>query len=353
MKAIKSLCLAYSKNLKKQAQPVIVGSKVRLVRNFASFKFPKSLAPEERQEVQNFAKERLHKSRGLNVAFNLKDLSESEQLALQEWGVIHNLSDDNQEGISIFCNDQVRSSVTINDENHLQIQAIGDGLGLKEAWKQCSTIDDFLDDGHYAFQEKLGYLTAHPTDLGTGLHASVCLHLPGFILTGQMEYLARALQQIGISIRNGQREFSQNVSHYFQISNQYTLGIEGKEEVKRLSQVAETIRDQELEIRTAFFEKNHHQVLDKIGRVYGVLSSSYLLGEEESREMLSWMRLAIDLSVFEEQWRSEIDRLTIESQPGNLCILAEQALTLEEQNRFRAERIRQFFQKIPGPNFDL
>lgn len=353
MKAIKSLCLAYGKDFEGQTQPVIVDSRVRLVRNFGAFKFPDFLTSEERQAILNFTRERLHKNQLLNTELVPKNLSGDEQRVLKEWGIIDDQSfSSDWDEVGIFCSFQVRSMVTVNQGDHLQIQTVRNGLQLKEARKQCNVIDDFLDDGHYAFHERLGYLTARPTDLGTGLRVSLQLHLPGFVVTGQMEYLVRALQQIGIMVCElGGGAAQQN--HYFQISNQYTLGIEEKEEVKRLGQVAETIRDQEQEIRRSWLEKNRHQLLDKIGRIYGVLSSGYLLGEEESREMLSWMRLAADLGVLDERYRSGIDRLTIESRPGNLCVLQEQALTPEEQNGIRAERIRHFFREIPEPNFFL
>ena len=334
--------------MKVQTQPIVIYSKLTLLRNFVDFKFPENLDHNEREKVFHFVKNYLNKQKKIDLCIALKDLEKFERQALYErWIIESNLIDSNINA-HIFCGGQTLASILVNDENHLTVQALSVGLQLNELWKQCNTLDNKFDDSHYAFSKQWGYLTANPNETGTGLKIAVVLHLPGLVENQQIENLAQALQQIGFRIKSDER--FQNSNNIFSLSNQYTLGVSEEEEIERITQVVEVIIDQELVARK-IFQENYDRFLDKLGRVYGVLKSGYLLSEVDAMEMLSWMRLAADLQIINEKNRSEIDQLMINIQPGNLRILGNQAKIIQSEDGIRAERVRQLFHHIGEPKY--
>jgi protein arginine kinase len=225
------------------------------------------------------------------------------------------------------------------------------GFQLKEAWKKINVIDNEISDRYYAFSSEIGYLTSDIGDVGTGMRASIFVHLPGLVLTDQMQHLVNAVQQIGVNIRHIYGENNRALNHIFEISNQHTLGIDEFEEVCRLGDIVKAIVKQENMARQLFLEHNKVQFWDKIGRIYGVLRSCYSMTSEEALEMLSWMRLATDLGIFDKKIRPDFDRLMLEIQSGNLAILYGRELSSEERNYIRAEHIHILFREIPEPYF--
>jgi protein arginine kinase len=352
MGMIRKLLLEYNKRFEECGQAVILSSRIRLARNFAQFKFPSHAGDSERLEILDFARRYIEKLKDFKIFINLSELTKAEQLALQERCVISKELLERKSGAGVICHDKTSASIMVNEEDHLRIQVMGSGLQLRDIWKKMNDIDQSIDDGCYAFSSSMGYLTACPSNLGTGMRASVMLHLPGMGMTEQVEHLIGAVQQIGITVRGIEGEGSKALGYIYQLSNQQTLGIGETEEIQRLEHVVKTIIDQEMAIRERFLKQNRTQLLDKIGRIYGILCSCYTLTSEEAFEMLAWMRLATDYGLMDEKNRSGIDRYMVESQPGNLVVLYDKNLSTEEHDRIRAENVRIFFRKIQDLSFD-
>ncbi|MDR1366713.1 MAG: hypothetical protein LBJ13_02270 [Puniceicoccales bacterium] len=351
MKAINSLFKTYGKYFDHHHQPIVMRSQVCLVRNFLEFKFSDFATDDEKRKILNFAKVCTRKLKNFEISFDLAALNPAERLALQEYEMIGKKLLTNHAWSEVICGSRGRAAVTINGGDHLRICVIHSGLQLKKSLEKASTIDDEIDGGDYAFLPDIGYLTSRPCSLGTGMRAAVFVHLPGLVLTEQIQYLTNAVQQIGMGINNVYGDSSRTLGHIFKISNQQTLGIRESEEVRRLGDVVRTVMEQENVARMSFLEQNRVLFRDRIGRMYGVLCSCYTLTSDDALEMLSWMRFAVDLEIFDVKYRPGIDRLMVETQPGNLALRCDQALTEEEQDRKRAMIVHTFFKQMGEPHF--
>ncbi|MDR2371552.1 MAG: ATP--guanido phosphotransferase [Puniceicoccales bacterium] len=352
MGIIKTFLLEYGKRLEERSQPIVLSSRIRLARNFDRFNFPAYAEDQERTEIFDCAKHYIKKLKDFKILINLSTLTKSEQLALQERRIISKELLERKSGTGVICSDRASASIMVNEEDHLRIQVISNGLQLRDAWRKINDMDDAIDDGHYAFSPSIGYLTACPSNLGTGMRASVMLHLPGLGMAEQVRHLVEAVQQIGITVRGVHGEGTKALGYIYQISNQQTLGISEVDEIQRLEHIIRAIMDQEMAAREGLLKHNRTQFLDKIGRIYGMLRSCYTLTSEEAFEMLAWMRLATDCGFIDERNRSGIDRYMVESQPGNLVVLYDKDLSPEERDAIRAENMRIFFRKIQDLQFN-
>jgi protein arginine kinase len=240
----------------------------------------------------------------------------------------------------------------VNEEDHLRIQVLRVGFQFKKVWATITTLDSDLEEHlDYAFSPKLGYLSACPTNLGTGMRASAMMHLPALVISAQMEKVVRAVGQLGMVVRGLFGEGSDASGSIFQISNQTTLGESEEQIIKHLHGVLTTIVDQELNARAKLLETDPKKIYDKIGRAYGILQNGYLLNSGEAMNLLSLIRLGIDLGVYADTQRGLIDRLFIECQPGHVQHAAKGAFEPGQRDVLRAERLRTEFAKMPPPDF--
>jgi protein arginine kinase len=242
----------------------------------------------------------------------------------------------------------------INEEDHLRIQVLRAGFQLRKAWNAITEFDSALEEQlDYAFSPTLGYLTACPTNLGTGMRASAMMHLPALVIAGQMEKVVRAVNQLGMVVRGLFGEGSDASGSIFQISNQTTLGEAEEDIIKRLGSVLESIVEHELNARAKLLESDARKVFDKIGRAYGILQNSHLLSSSEAMNLLSLLRLGSDLGVFPDVNRAMIDRLFIEAQPGHLQHAQKRESEPGERDLLRAQRLRAEFANFPRPDFTI
>jgi len=242
----------------------------------------------------------------------------------------------------------------INEEDHLRIQVLRAGFQLKKAWSVINALDSELEERlDYAYSPQLGYLTACPTNLGTGMRASAMMHLPALVISGQMEKVVRAVNQLGLVVRGLFGEGSDASGSIFQISNQTTLGEAEEEIIKRLGSVLESIIEHELNARAKLIETDAPKLHDKIGRAYGILQNSHLLTSTEAMNLLSLLRLGIDLNVFPEESRTVIDRLFIETQPGHIQNTVQHDLESVQRDALRADKLRTEFATFAKPTFTI
>jgi len=244
--------------------------------------------------------------------------------------------------------------VMINEEDHLRIQVLRSGFQLRKAWNAIDEFDSGLEDClDYAFSSSIGYLTACPTNLGTALRGSAMMHLPALVIAGQMEKVVRAVNQLGMVVRGLFGEGSDASGSIFQISNQTTLGESEEAIIRRLQTVLQSIIEHELNARQKLLEADAPKLFDKMGRAYGILQNSHMLSSNEAMNLLSLLRLGIDLGVFTDGYRPMIDRLFIEAQPGHLQYLQKGELDPTRRDLLRAERLRSEFANLARPDFTL
>ena len=338
-------------------RPIIMSTRIRLARNLAHYPFPGWAKKAQREEVLGQCLDvvmRVPKIKSPKGG-RLEDLSElHRQILLERHLISRELSCEPEgAGVIISISRNQACSIMINEEDHLRIQVLRNGLHLKRAWNFIDAIDNVIEQSlNYAYSKELGYLTACPTNVGTGLRASAMLHLPGLVISGQMDKVVRAVNQLGIAVRGIFGEGSDASGSFFQISNQQTLGETEAEILQRLRSVMSTIMEREEDARETVLEKDSPKLMDKIGRAYGVLRHGRLISSSEAMNRLSLIRLAIDIGSIRDEFRDLVDPLFIECQPGHVQYMKNKEIEPTKRDVIRASLLRQKFSKIPQPAFD-
>lgn len=336
--------------------PVVLMTRIRLARNLADHAFPGWAREPLRQEVLGRCRDALAAAAPLKRSLNtdLASLSGLQRLVLVERHLISRELSEAKHAAGVVINADQTVSVMINEEDHLRIQVLRAGFQLKKAWSTIDALDTELESRlDYAYDPALGYLTACPTNLGTGMRASAMMHLPALVITSQMEKVVRAVNQLGMVVRGLFGEGSDASGSIFQISNQTTLGESEAEILKRLGSVLQSIVEHELNARDKLLETDAPKLLDKIGRAYGILQNSHLVTSGEAMNLLSLLRLGVDIGVFPTECRVPVDRLFIEAQPGHIQLAAHDDLDSARRDALRAERLRSEFAAFAKPDFSL
>jgi protein arginine kinase len=305
---------------------VVISSRVRLARNIAEFPFPCKLTPEQQKEVITVAKGAL--------------LSDNSAMSLAEKHLISPEFAQQREGRALLLKNDESVSIMINEEDHIRIQTLFAGQRLSEALELAGRIDDLFDENlRYAFDENLGYLTQCPTNLGTGLRASLMLHLPAIAQSGSLPDLAAAVAKLGLTIRGTYGEGSTARGAFFQISNQVTLGISEKDAVDSLNGIASQIITQERAARDAL-KKIGPALEDKIWRSYGMLTNARMLSGEEFMALISDVRLGITMGLIEDKSLETVNALLWEAQTATLMTAAGRNLDAADRDILRAQTVR-------------
>ncbi|QQZ09520.1 protein arginine kinase [Heyndrickxia vini] len=332
-------------NLEGPNSDIVLSSRVRLARNFKQFNFPTLFSNEEAREIiakveTALQSESFHENN--MELLRMDDLQTLQKKVLVEKHLISpNLADESSHGAVILTSEE-DVSIMINEEDHIRIQCLFPGLQLKEALEKASKIDDLMEEHiDYAFSEKLGYLTSCPTNVGTGLRASVMVHLPGLVLTQQMNRIIPAISQLGLVVRGIYGEGSEALGNIFQISNQITLGKTEIDIVEDLMSVVQQIIAQERSAREALIKTSNIQLEDKVYRSFGVLSNSRIIESKEAAQCLSDVRLGIDTGYIKNVSKNILNELMILTQPGFLQQYAGGPLRPHERDIRRATLIRE------------
>ncbi|MFT3781452.1 MAG: protein arginine kinase [Nibricoccus sp.] len=336
--------------------PVVLMTRIRLARNLAGKSFPGWAKEKERKAILETCREAITAAPQMkrSLSTNVDELTELEKQILVERHLISRELSGAKSGAGVVISKDQAFSVMINEEDHLRIQTLRAGFQLKKTWNAINELDTAFEEKlDYAFSSSLGYLTACPTNLGTGMRASAMMHLPALVISSQMEKVVRAVNQLGMVVRGLFGEGSDASGSIFQISNQTTLGESEEDIIKRLSSVLSSIVEHELNARQRLMENDAAKVCDKIGRAYGILQNSHLLSSGEAMNLLSLLRLGIDLGAFPEESRCIIDRLFIEAQPGHIQNASNHDLESNERDTLRAEKLRTEFATFAKPNFSV
>src|SRR5271154_4148354 len=332
---------------------VVVSSRVRLARNLKGYAFPGWAKKHERLQILEAIKPQVEMLPEMTDAFSVlsQDLSALEKQVLVERHLISREHAAKGVGSAVVMNRRQTLSIMINEEDHLRMQAIRAGLQLKNVFKMIDKADSALEERlDFAFHPQLGYLTACPTNVGTGMRASAMVHLPALVLSDQINQIIQAVNKIGLAVRGLYGEGTEAMGNLFQVSNQITLGEREDEMISRLHKVIEQIIEHEQNARKMLLSKRPATLLDQIGRGYGILTHAYAMTSKEALNLLSFMKLGIDLELFPQPCQTAIDELFIETQPAHLQKGSQQKLAAEERDSLRAEIIREKLKSFPKPD---
>ena len=321
---------------------VVVSSRVRLSRNLNNFNFLNRCSKEKQEEILEKIKE-IVPSLGYGLKFlKLDDLDEITILSLVEKHLISpEFAVKNKNAKAIIINDEENICIMLNEDDHIKMQVFSAGQELENIMNLVVELDEKLGEMvEYAYNKNFGYLTASPVDIGTGMKASVIVHLPALTLTGNLSKVLRIVNNLGMSIKGVYGEGSQNYGDLYQISNNQTIGITEKEIIANVKNITEKIIEQERTARK-YLCKNEIELRDMVYRAFGVLTYASKLGTEECRKLLSEVKMGVDLGILNEIDDGKVRKLELYTKPGNLQKYVGKALDGYERELKRAEIIKQ------------
>jgi len=322
---------------------IVISTRIRLARNLAAFPFTNRATHHQKAEIESLLREKIirldtpHPLRYISVA-QLAPLDR--QFLVERQLVSRELS--NSEGPRGVAFDQREAiSIMLNEEDQLRLQVMRSGLFLEGAWEEIDRVDDLIESKvSYAWHEQFGYLTACPTNVGTGMRASVMVHLPALGLTRQIEKVFRSLQKINLVVRGLYGEGSRASGDFFQISNQITLGKSEQLSLQELGGVIQQILYYERQSRSALLREKRQELQDRVSRALGTLQHATMMTSDETMELLSSVRLGINLGLLDDISMHTVNELFIHTQPAHLQKLVGGSLDGEERNAARARYLR-------------
>jgi len=322
---------------------IVFSSRTRLARNLLNMIFATKATPSEQRTVVDIVKNGVEKCPSLG-AFNFIDVGTLDQrerhFLMESYAISREMALGEGDKALLLSPDHTLS-VMVNEEDHVRIQSLQSGLQLATAWQRTSAIDDELGRNlDFAFSDRWGFLTACPTNVGTGLRASVMLHLPALIMTRKITSVVQTVSKFGCAVRGLHGEGTDRMGDFFQVSNQATLGQEEAALVQSVERIAGELIAQEKRARQILLEENRRQTEDRIGRALGILNNARILGHEETMSLLSALRLGICLGLAAGYSISLVNELMIQVQPAHLEVLAGRELDVVALDSLRADVVQ-------------
>lgn len=331
---------------------IVITSRIRLARNLVGEPFPGWAKKEQRAAILADLLPKVEALPEMEDAFaeDMANLDQIKKQVLVEKHLISREQAAKSSGSAAVINREQTISIMINEEDHLRMQSIRSGLDLSQAFAALDRVDNQLSEQMpFAFDAKLGYLTACPTNLGTGMRASAMLHLPGMVLSDSVNQVISAVQKIGLAVRGLYGEGTEALANLFQISNQHTLGQHESVLIARLEKVIEQIISHERNARLKLMQDNPAKVSDHIGRAYAILRYAHILESKEAFTHLSMLRMGSDLGLLPVEHGRMLDTILVEIQPAHLQISSQKKLTAGERDMLRAQMLREKLQQLPEP----
>ncbi len=321
----------------------VVSSRIRLARNIEEYSFPGWASEEEKYAVWKQSEEIFNSLDQHYINWSMTDTPRLDKEILFERHLISQDLAREDDSCGVFVTPNECISVMVNEEDHIRIQSLQPGLNLEEAWRAADKVDDQLEaELTYAFSPKMGYLTSCPSNVGTGMRASVMLHLPGLVLMEEMDPVINGISKIGLAVRGMWGEGTEAAGNMFQVSNQITLGRREDEIISHLEQIVLELIEHENNARIRLMNDRSLIVEDHVARAFGILSNARLISSGEALNLLSTLRLGLDLGMLDQFSRRQLDTLFISIQPAHLQKLEAKALEPEERDVVRAEMLRDF-----------
>lgn len=319
---------------------IVVSTRVRLARNIADYPFPAKLNTKSRTELNHLIKEAVEKDNPFNLRFiEMKTLARFEAASMAERHIISPEFASDADGRALMLSPEEDISIMLNEEDHIRVQVMKSGFALDEAYEIADRIDDSLNEKFdFAFDSRIGYLTQCPTNLGTGMRASVMLHLPALTMSGQIHRLINTVSKLGLTFRGAFGEGTSATGDMYQLSNQITLGISEEYAIKNLKAITLQLCAQERAAREELLQDADTE--DRIFRAYGILKWARLLSTKELMENLSLVRFGsvagkINVPI------ETVNELMISMQPATINVMAGKRLEERERDMIRAKTVRE------------
>lgn len=323
---------------------IVMSSRIRLARNLAKYPFSHWASKKEQAEVLQVAKQAVSSSEKIKTSLCL-DIGKLDMIDRQFLVERHLMSKEhtvNSDNKGLCIGEREVVSIMINEEDHMRIQVMKSGFDLRDAWYIINEIDDELSEVlEYAYTPDLGYLTACPTNTGTGMRASVMLHLPSLVMTKQIGKVLQAITKLSLTARGLYGEGTEASGNFFQISNQVSLGHREEDVIDNIERIIKQVVDHEQTAREALLSQNKEVLIDRIWRAYGTLKSAHIITSDETIDLLSLVRLGVDLNLIKKADRALINELFIILQPAHLQKIEKKKLTPSQRDAKRAEIIRE------------
>lgn len=304
----------------KSDNDIMVSTRIRLARNLKKYVFPNLISAEDAKKVSEEVKNAIFKSNSaLSNDFEYYELAKTNNITKRALTEQHFISPDLTEskyGAALINKDKT-VSIMINEEDHLRTQVILPGMRLGEAWETANKIDDLIGENvEYAFDEDFGYLTACPTNLGTGLRASVMLHLPALTYTRDISKIIASASGLGIAVRGIYGEGSEALGNLYQISNRLTMGYSEEELISKVENIAKQIENYEKETRKKLLEQRKSELEDKTWRSFGILKYAREISSKEAKELISAVILGKSLGIIDKKIDIPLFELMVKTEPG-------------------------------------
>lgn len=331
---------------------IVMSSRVRVARNIKDGAFPGWAKKAERLRIMELIRPAVESLPEMKDSFAeaMDALSTLDKQILVERHLISREHAAKSSGSGVVLNRDETLCFMINEEDHLRMQSLRPGLQIRQAWMAIDQADSALEKKlDYAFNPELGYLTACPTNIGTGIRVSAMLHLPGLVLGEQINPIIQSVNKLTLAVRGLYGEGTEALGNVFQVSNQMTLGESETSIVERLEKVLAQIIEHEENARSTLLEKKPKMVYNHIGRAYGILANAHSISSKETMNLLSLMRLGVDVGVFPGVDRSLVDELFILTQPAHLQKQHSEKLSAEERDLLRADMVRERLKHVSRP----
>lgn len=323
---------------------IVMSTRIRLARNVIEFPFPARTRDEARGELEAFLRGRIEEA-GLGDDVSYQKLDTATPIDRQCLVERHLISKDHASGRGdrgVALEPKGTLSIMVNEEDHLRVQVLRSGLQLDVTWEQIAKVDRRLEERlNYAFSPEFGYLTACPTNVGTGMRVSVMVHLPALVMTKQIEKVFHAVSKINLAVRGFYGEGTQALGDFYQISNQVTLGPSEEEILKTMADHVPQIIKFERNVRETLITENRVGLEDRVWRAFGMLERARLITSEETMEYLSMVRMGVNLGLIDSFPISAVNELFILTQPAHLQKLNGRELPTPERDENRARYVRE------------
>ncbi len=323
---------------------IVISSRIRLARNLGEFPFPPCADDDVRAAVEEVLRREIRSlSVGDNLLYiNIDTLGPLDRQFLVERQLISREHAETHGTRGVGIGPRETLSLMINEEDHLRMQVLRSGFALDQCWEEMNALDDELESRVlFAFDDEFGYLTSCPTNVGTGMRASVMLHLPGLVLTKEIQKVFQAMQKMSLAVRGLYGEGSQAMGDFYQISNQVTLGKTEEQILQTINEVVPRIIDYERRVRSALIKENRAKLHDQVSRAFGILRSAHTITSEETMHLLSSVRMGINLGLVDGIEIPTVNELFIHTQPAHLQKIRHATLESAERNVARAAYLRE------------
>lgn len=330
------------------SEDIVMSTRIRLARNLADTRFPISFSDEEALKVEERLQQAMLTEEQAFSQFKMKDLSKLErQLLVEKHLISPNLAWQSKLG-SLFLTEDETLSVMVNEEDHIRIQCLAPAMNLQEAFMRARQLDRYLQQKlHYAYDERYGFLTSCPTNVGTGLRASVMLHLPALTITKKINHLIQMITRLGMAVRGIYGEGSGNSGNIYQVSNQITLGKSSKDILQELESVVEQVIAKEQAARQQLLKQAPVFLEDRVSRALGILRYAKILTSDEAATCLSNVRLGVALKLLPRISQQSLNECMLLMQPGFIQQSVNRTLQPAERDVYRAQLMQSKLTDIP------